>query len=126
MRKVIQTDQAPAAVGTYSQGIALEHMVFTSGQIPLDPSTGKLVSPDFEKQVEQVMQNLQGVLTAAGSSLNQVIKFTVFLTDLSNFAILNEVFSRYFNEDPPARSAVQVSALPLGVDVEIEAVGLIS
>ncbi len=124
MRKIIKTDQAPAAVGTYSQGISLDGMVFTSGQIPMNPETGKIAEGEFADRVHQVMKNIIGVLEAGGSSLDNVIKFTVFMTDLSQFSILNEVFSQYFETDPPARSAVEVAGLPLGVDVEIEAVAL--
>ena len=124
MYKTIKTDQAPAAVGTYSQGVELDKLVFTSGQIPLLPATGKVVEGEFAQRVHQVLKNLSGVLEAGGSSLDRVIKLTVFLTDLNQFPVLNEVFNQYFASDPPARSAVEVSKLPLGVDVEIEAIGL--
>lgn len=126
MRSVIHTNQAPEALGPYSQGISTGNLVFTAGQIPIDPATGKVVEGGFDKQVHQVLHNLSGVLAAAGSSLDDVVKFTVFVTDLGNFSILNEVFARYFTEAPPARSTVEVSALPLGVDVEIEAIGLVN
>ena len=124
MRSIIHTDLAPAAVGPYSQGVCLDHLVFTAGQIPLDPATGKLVEGSFEEQVYQVLRNLSGILSAGGSSLSSVVKFTVYLTDLAHYATLNGVFERYFAEDPPARSVVQVTALPLGATVEIEAVAL--
>jgi 2-iminobutanoate/2-iminopropanoate deaminase len=123
MRKVISTGSAPKAVGTYSQGITSAGLVFTSGQIGLDPATGKMVGGDFASEARQVLANLRGVLEAGGSSLAQVVKITVFLTDLSNFAALNEVFAEVFPSDPPARSTVQVAALPLGARVEIEAIG---
>ncbi len=126
MRSVIHTNQAPEALGPYSQGISTGNLVFTAGQIPVDPATGNVVEGGFAKQVDQVLHNLSGVLSAAGSSLDNVVKFTVFVTDLGNFSILNEVFARHFTEAPPARSAVEVSALPLGVDVEIEAIGLVN
>ncbi|MEE9162587.1 MAG: RidA family protein [Candidatus Neomarinimicrobiota bacterium] len=124
MRTIIHTDLAPAAIGPYSQGVCLDQLVFTAGQVPLDPATGKLVEGSFQKQVYQVLRNLSGILSAGGSSLNSVVKFTVYLTDLEHYATLNAVFERYFAEDPPARSVVQVAALPLGAAVEIEAVAL--
>ena len=122
MRKVIKTDAAPKAVGTYSQGITSAGLDFTSGQIGLDPATGKMVEGDFAAEARQVLANLSAVLEAGSSSLAQVLKITVFLTNLSNFAALNEVFAEVFPSDPPARSTVQVAALPLGARVEIEAI----
>jgi 2-iminobutanoate/2-iminopropanoate deaminase len=121
--KVIKTENAPQAIGIYSQGIGYADFVFTSGQIPLSPKTGKLVEGDFKAEVMQVLENLSGVLEAGNSSLEKVLKFTVYLTDLKNFSLLNEVFADYFKSNPPARSAVEVSALPMGARVEIEAVG---
>jgi len=124
MRTIIHTDHAPEAIGPYSQGVCCGELIFTAGQISLDPATGKLVDGPFEEQVEQVLRNLSGILSAAGSDLDHVIKFTVFLTDLGNFSTLNKVFAKYFADSPPARSAVQVAALPLGAEVEIEAIAL--
>jgi len=124
MRTIIHTDKAPKALGSYSQGVCCGELIFTAGQIPLDPASGQLVGGPFDEQVEQVLRNLSGILTAAGSDLDHVIKFTVYLTDLSNFPVLNQVFAKHFAQDPPARSAVQVAALPLGAEVEIEAVAL--
>ena len=125
MRTIIHTQQAPEAIGPYSQGVCCDGLVFTAGQIPLDPATGKLVEGAFEEQVFQVLRNIAGILAASGaSSLEDVIKFTVYLTDLNNFAVLNKVFERYFSIDPPARSVVEVSALPLGAQVEIEAIAV--
>lgn len=124
MRKVIHTHQAPEALGPYSQGVCAGDLIFTAGQIPLNPGTGKLVTGSFEDQVMQVLHNLSGVLTAGGGSLETVVKFTVFVTDMGNFSRLNEVFAKYFDQEPPARSAVEVSALPLGAEVEIEAIGM--
>ena len=123
--KTISTDNAPKAIGPYSQGVHHHHFVFTSGQIPLNPETGLLVSGDFKSEVLQVLNNLDAILIASESSLKKAAKLTVFLTDLSNFAELNEVFSSYFDDHLPARSAVQVSALPMNVRVEIEAIGTI-
>ncbi len=124
-RTVIATDQAPAAVGPYSQGIRAGKFVFTAGQIPMDPATGKLVGGDIQAQTRRVLQNVQAVLEAAGASLADVVKVTVFLLDMGNFKAMNEVYAEFFTENPPARSAVQAAALPLGVDIEIEAIALI-
>ncbi len=124
MRTIIHTDHAPEAIGPYSQGVCCGDLIFTAGQIPLDPASGKLLDGPFEEQVDQVLRNLSGILVAGGSGLDHVIKFTVYLTDLSNFPVLNQVFEKYFPQDPPARSAVQVAALPLGAEVEIEAIAV--
>ena len=123
--KIISTDKAPKAIGPYSQAVFHQQFVFTSGQIPLDSETGELVSGDFKTEVIQVLKNLDAVLIASNSSLKKVAKLTVFLTDLANFSELNEVFSSFFDDHLPARSAVQVSALPMNVRVEIEAIGII-
>ena len=120
---VIHTTEAPRAIGTYSQGIKSDNFVFTSGQIPIDPQSGKLIEGDFKSEVKQVLINLNGVLKGGGSSLQQAIKLTVFLTDLSHFAQVNEIFDEFFPDNPPARSAVQVSALPMNARIEIDAVG---
>ncbi len=124
-KTVIQTQHAPKAIGTYSQGIIFQNLVFTSGQIPINPENGKLVENDFKLEVQQVLKNLNAVLKEGGSSLKSAVKLTVFLTDLSFFPEVNEVFNDYFPNEPPARSAVQVSALPMGARIEIEAVGFI-
>jgi 2-iminobutanoate/2-iminopropanoate deaminase len=126
-RTIISTKDAPAAVGPYSQGVRVGNFVYTAGQIPLDPATGQLVEGGIEAQTERVLRNLQAVLEAAGSSLDQVVKTTVFLTDMADFQALNGVYGRFFSPDqaPPARSTVAVAALPLGVRVEIEAVALV-
>jgi len=120
---VIETLDAPQAIGTYSQGIKSGNLVFTSGQIPLNPETGELINGDFKLEIAQVLTNLNGVLKSGGSSLKKAVKLTVFLTDLSCFPQVNEVFKEFFPENPPARSAVQVSALPMNAKIEIEAVG---
>ena len=120
---VIETLDAPQAIGTYSQGIKSGNLVFTSGQIPLNPETGELINGDFKSEISQVLTNLNGVLKSGGSSLKKAIKLTVFITDLSYFPQVNEVFKEFFPENPPARSAVQVSALPMNAKIEIEAVG---
>lgn len=122
-RKVIHTSLAPPAIGTYNQAIVSHGLIFTSGQIPLNPQTGELIDGDFKERVDRVLHNINAVLSACGSDLSKVIKFTVFLTDLSRFSELNEVFlARFSGLEPPARSAVEVSALPMGTDVEIECV----
>ena len=120
---VIHTTEAPKAIGTYSQGIKSDNFVFTSGQIPINPQSGELIKGDFKSEVKQVLINLNGVLKGGGSSLQQAIKLTVFLTDLSHYAQVNEIFNEFFPDNPPARSAVQVSALPMNARIEIDAVG---
>ncbi len=120
---VIHTTEAPKTIGTYSQGIKSDNFVFTSGQIPINPQSGELIKGDFKSEVKQVLINLNGVLKGGGSSLQQAIKLTVFLTDLSHFAQVNEIFNEFFPDNPPARSAVQVSALPMNARIEIDAVG---
>jgi len=126
MRQVIETGDAPRAIGTYSQGIRASGLVFTSGQLGIDPGSGKLASDDFTTEADRALRNLEAVLEAGGSCLASVVKITVFLADLSDFRALNDVFARHFTAAPPARSTVQVAALPLGARVEIEAVGLVT
>ena len=123
-RTVIRTENAPSAVGTYSQAISMDNIIFTAGQIPLDPSTGEVIEGDFKTRVRRVLLNIDGILVETGSSLSNAVKLTVFMTDLSRFSELNEVFLEFFEKDPPARSALEVSKLPLGVDVEIECVAV--
>lgn len=123
MRKsVISTDQAPAAIGTYSQAVRAGELVFLSGQIPLVPETMELISEDFTEQADQAFRNLTAVAIAAGGSLDDLVKINVYLTDLDNFQMVNEVMARLFNEPFPARAAVGVAALPKGAAIEIEAV----
>ncbi len=123
MRQPIKTDKAPAAIGPYSQGVEYENkLVFTSGQIPLDPRTGQLVEGDIKAQTKQALENLKAVLEAGGSNLRKVIKCTVFLADMNDFAAMNEVYAEYFPQNPPARSAFQVARLPKDARVEIEAI----
>ncbi len=124
-RSIISTDKAPAAVGPYSQAIRLGNMVYTAGQIPLDPATGQLVAGGVEAETQQVMENLSQVLAAAGSDLANVVKTTIFITDINDFGLVNQVYGQFFTAAPPARSTVQVAALPLGAQVEIEAVAVV-
>ena len=124
-KEIISTKEAPAAVGPYSQAVRTGNMLFTAGQIPLDPATGKMLADDITIQTEQVLKNLTAVLQAAGSSLENVVKCTVFLQDMGEFGAMNEVYGRFFASNPPARSAVQAAALPLGARVEIEAIAFV-
>jgi reactive intermediate/imine deaminase len=121
-KQSIHSDGAPAAIGTYSQAIQTGDLVFMSGQIPLDPATMEVVDGDFEARARQVFDNLRAVAEAAGGSLDQVVKLTIFLTDLGNFAAVNSVMEDYFQQPYPARAAVGVASLPKGVDVEADAI----
>ncbi len=121
-RKAILTDKAPKPIGPYSQAVRYGNLVFSSGQIPIDPATGELVAGDIVKETEQVFANLAAVLAAAGTELGRAVKTTVFLTDMSLFGKVNEVYARHFREPFPARSTVQVAGLPKGVSIEIEVV----
>ena len=123
-RVIVSTEEAPAAVGPYSQAVRHGSLVYTAGQVALDPTTGQIVGQTIEEQTDRTLRNLAAVLAAAGSGMDRVLKVTVFMTDLGKFAAMNEVYARHFPSDPPARSAVQVAALPLGAQVEIEAVAL--
>ncbi len=122
---VVSTGDAPRAIGPYSQAVRTGNLVFTSGQIPLDPATMSLVEGDVSAQAEQVMANLGAVLAAAGTSFGRVVKTTCFLADLNDFPAFNEVYARSFGDAPPARSTVQVARLPMGALVEVEAVALV-
>lgn len=122
MKSVISTDKAPAAIGTYSQAIKVGNTVYLSGQIPLVPATMEMVEGDFEAQTVQVFENLKAVAEASGGSLRDLVKLNIFLTDLSNFAKLNEVMSRYFEQPYPARAAIGVASLPRNAQVEMDGV----
>ena len=124
MKKVIHTDEAPNAVGPYSQAIHAGDLIFTSGQVALDPKTGKMVAGGIKEQARQVLENLKAILEAAGTDLSKVLKATVYLDDISTFAQVNEIYAEYFPEEQPARSAFQVGALPLGALIEIEMIAL--
>ena len=124
MKKVIATSQAPKAVGPYSQAVAVGNFLFCAGQIPLDPATGELVEGDVTAQTERVLQNVTGVLAANGMTFANVVKSTVFMVDLAHFGAMNAVYSKYFSEPFPARSTIQVAALPKGAQVEIEVIAV--
>lgn len=125
MRQIIQTDAAPAAIGPYSQGVVANGFLFVSGQIPIDPATGAFVPGGIAEQTEQCLRNLEAILTAAGSSMTQVVKTTVYLESIADFAAMNEVYAKAFGESAPARAAFEVGALPKDALVEIEAVAVI-
>jgi 2-iminobutanoate/2-iminopropanoate deaminase len=125
-KKIIKTDQAPQAIGPYSQAVQTEQVVYTAGQIGIDPATQELVSGGVESETRQVLTNIKQVLEATNSGLNYIVKTTVFLRDMADFAKMNAVYAEFFPENPPARSTVQVAALPKGVAIEIEAVALVA
>ena len=124
MKQTVQTEQAPKAIGPYSQAIKANGFVFASGQIPIIPETGEFVAGGITEQTEQVIKNLSRVLEAAGSGLDRVVKTTVFLADMEEFVAMNEVYGKYFSEEPPARATVEAAGLPRGARVEIEAIAL--
>ena len=124
MKQTVQTEQAPKAIGPYSQAIKANGFVFASGQIPIIPETGEFVVGGITEQTEQVIKNLSRVLEAAGSGLDRVVKTTVFLADMEEFVAMNEVYGKYFSDEPPARATVEAAGLPRGARVEIEAIAL--
>ena len=124
MKKIISTNEAPAAIGPYSQAVRTGNFLFCSGQIPLDAKTGQIVSGDIAAQIRRVLDNIAAVLQAEGLTFDNVVKTTIFLTDLGDFQTVNEIYGSYFKQNPPARSTVQVSALPKGANVEIEVIAV--
>jgi 2-iminobutanoate/2-iminopropanoate deaminase len=124
VKEIIHTDHAPQAIGPYSQAIKANGLVFASGQIPIDPQTGQFVPGGIEEQTEQVLKNLAAVLEAAGSGLDRVVKTTVFLAYMQEFGAMNEIYGKFFSEEPPARATVEAVSLPRGARVEIEAIAL--
>jgi 2-iminobutanoate/2-iminopropanoate deaminase len=126
VKEIIQTEHAPHAIGPYSQAVKANGLVFASGQIPTNPQTGQFVTGGIAEQTEQVLKNLAAVLEAAGSGLDQVVKTTVFLIDMQDFAAMNEVYGKFFKKDPPARATVEAARLPRDARVEIEAIALAS
>ena len=125
MKEVISSSDAPKAIGPYSQAIRVNGFVFTSGQVAIDPATQQVISGDIAAQTERVLKNLSGVLNAAGSGLEKIVRTTVFLKNMNDFTAMNEVYGRYFTENPPARSTVEVSRLPKDVLVEIDAIAIL-
>lgn len=125
MKQIISTGQAPKAIGPYSQAVVVNGMAYLSGQIPTDPATNQMVEGAIEKQTERVLENLKAVLEACGASLASVVKTTVFLKDMGDFPMMNEVYARYFGENPPARSTVQAAKLPRDVGVEIDCIAIV-
>lgn len=125
-KKILHSDEAPKAIGPYSQAVQVDagRVTFLSGQIPLDPATGALVEGDIQKQTERVMANLQAVLKAGGLDFSNVVRCTIFLQDMNDFGLVNEVYGRYFPSNPPSRATVQVAALPKGARVEIDAIAV--
>jgi 2-iminobutanoate/2-iminopropanoate deaminase len=121
-RTAVSTDSAPAAIGPYSQGMRVGDLLFCSGQIPLDPSSGELVKEDIEGQARRCLQNLEAICEAAGASLSNAVRCTVYLGDMNDFARVNEAYAEFFTDDPPARVAVAAAGLPKGADVEIDAI----
>jgi len=124
MKEIIATDQAPRAIGPYSQAVRSGNFVFASGQIPIDPATGEFVAGGIAEQTERVLKNLTAVFEAAGVVMDQIVKTTVFLADLNDFTAMNEVYARFFKENPPARATVQAARLPRDAKVEIEAIAV--
>jgi len=124
VKDIVSTDRAPRAIGPYSQAVRACDLVFASGQIPIDPATGEFVAGGIAEQTEQVLRNLTAVFEAAGVGLNQVVKTTVFLADMDDFTAMNEVYGRFFGEEPPARATVQAARLPRDARVEIEAIAV--
>lgn len=124
MKQIIHTDLAPKAVGPYSQAVMTKDMIYTSGQIPINPAEGKIVAETIEAQTEQVMNNLKAVLAEAGVGMDRIVKTTCYLADIADFAAFNGVYAQYFPENPPARSCFQVAALPMGAKVEVEVIAV--
>jgi 2-iminobutanoate/2-iminopropanoate deaminase len=125
MKKVVATDKAPKAIGPYSQAVVYNGLAYLSGQIPLDPATGQLVEGDVAVQTTRVLENLKSVLEACGSGLDRVVKTTAYIKDMGEFAKMNEVYGKYFSENPPARSTVEAARLPRDVRVEIDAIAIV-
>lgn len=124
-KTVFQTETAPKAIGPYSQAIKTDSLLFVSGQLAIDPASGNLVTDDIKTETRQALANLKAIVTAAGSALENVVKTTVFITDMKNFPLVNEVYGEFFGKNPPARSCVEVAALPKGGNVEVEAIALL-
>ena len=127
MRKnIISTNEAPQAIGPYSQAVRFDNLLFVSGQIPIEPKSGEILKGNIKEQTKQILENLNSVLTAGGSSLNNVLRTTIFLTNLEDYAAVNEMYAQFFDESQPARSTVQVSRLPMDAQIEIDAIACIN
>jgi 2-iminobutanoate/2-iminopropanoate deaminase len=125
-KKIISTNKAPQAIGAYSQAVRLDNLLFISGQIPIEPNSGEILKGSIKEQTKQILENLNGILTAGGSSLNNVLRTTIFLTNLEDYADVNEMYAQFFEKSMPARSTVQVSRLPMDVKIEIDAIACIN
>lgn len=121
-KEIIKTDQAPAAIGPYSQAVKLGNLVFVSGQLPIDPESGNLLTGEVTPQVQVIMKNIERILQAAGSSLDRIVKTTIYISDMDHFPVINEAYQAFFPENPPARACVEVARLPKDADVEIDAI----
>ena len=124
-KTIIKSDNAPAPIGPYSQAVLAGNTLYVSGQIPMDPKTGELVQSDITMETHQVMKNIEGILTEAGCGFENIVKCSIFVTDMADFATINEAYGTYFTENPPARETVEVSALPKGVNVEISCIAIL-
>ncbi|MGR3304107.1 MAG: RidA family protein [Candidatus Scalindua sp.] len=125
-KEIISTKDAPQAIGPYSQAVRFDNLIFVSGQIPIEPESGKILKGNIREQTKQILENLSNILAAAGSSLNNVLRTTIFLTNLENYSVVNEIYAQYFNGLPPARSTVQVAKLPMDAQIEIDAIACIN
>ncbi len=126
MKKVIKTDKAPDAIGPYSQGIMADKLLFISGQIAIIPRTGELIKGEIEKETEQILNNIKAIVEEAGGSMENIVKTTIYLKDMSNFSRVNEIYGKFFTALPPARATVEISNLPKSVDIEIEAIAVLN
>lgn len=125
-KEIISTKDAPQAIGPYSQAVRFDNLIFVSGQIPIDPETGKILKGNIREQTKQILENLSNILAAGGSSLNNVLRTTIFLTNLENYSVVNEIYAQYFNGLPPARSTVQVAKLPMDAQIEIDVIACVN
>ena len=125
-KEIISTKDAPQAIGPYSQAVRFDNLIFVSGQIPIEPESGKILNGDIEEQTKQILKNLNNILTAGGSSLDNVLRTTIFLTNLENYSVVNETYAQYFNDLPPARSTVQVAKLPMDAQIEIDVIACVN
>ena len=125
-KEIISTKDAPQAIGPYSQAVRFDNLIFVSGQIPVEPETGKILKCDIKEQAMQILKNLNNILVAGGSSLDNVLRTTIYLANLENYSLVNETYAQYFNDFPPARSTVQVAKLPMDAQIEIDAIAYLS